>query len=81
MRPTVGRIVLFGPFKSNEQLEHPAIITRVWSDTLVNLVVFPDAAAPVIRLSVALLAADDQNGHYWRWPDRVDLASFPADAR
>ena len=39
MEPTIGRIV---QFKTEEGTVYPAIITRVWSPTMVNLQVFRD---------------------------------------
>jgi hypothetical protein len=72
-KPSLGRIVLFRAEHSNGATEHPAIITRVWSDTCVNLTVFPDYAAPVAKSSVAFSDdVDNPNGLYaWRWPPRV----------
>lgn len=73
MKPTIGRIVLF---KSNDpsQLgngaeEVPAIVTRVWSDSCVNLTVFRDFAPPLSVTSVNMaddFAASGQ-GVAWRW--------------
>jgi hypothetical protein len=50
-KPSLGRIVLFRSEPANGVNEHPAIITRVWSDTCVNLTVFLDAGAPFIATS------------------------------
>jgi hypothetical protein len=61
---------------TNGTREHPAIITRVWSDTCVNLTVFLDAVGPQVRNSVVLLpkmpkgVALDPANSGWRWPDR-----------
>lgn len=71
MKPSLGRIVLFGNELSNGALEHPAIITRVWSDACVNLLVFPDCAPPVAKTSVPLRPEGAESTYYWRWPDRV----------
>lgn len=55
----------------------PALITRVWSDTCVNLTIFPDNGVPYTRTSVYLLAdeaaADSPAGGSIRcyWPPRV----------
>ena len=56
---------------------HPAVITRVWSDTCVNLIVFFDATGPAVRTSATLLPDEVfvPNVHCsnsgWRWPERV----------
>ena len=74
MKPSPGRIVLFRSATANGQDEHPAIVTRVWSDTCVNLVVFLDnVPIPLSRTSVVQnedLTQGDQL-HAWRWPPRV----------
>jgi hypothetical protein len=72
-KPSIGRIVLFRTHASNGALEHPAIITRVWSDTCVNLSVFPDFGEPQPRTSVNQNESlDGPNQDYaWRWPPRV----------
>lgn len=79
-KPSVGRIVLFRQHASNGIVEHPAIITRVWSDTCVNLTVFPDCGVPITKSSVEIsdpprVAGDDAdlslNNYAWRWPPRV----------
>ncbi len=68
--PTIGRIVLFrGSAPLTDAREHPAVITRVWSDTLVNLLVFWDKNAPGAVTS----ARYDPDGadQTWRWPPRA----------
>lgn len=72
MKPSLGRIVLFRSYNSNGSIEHPAIITRVWSDTCVNLIVFLDMAIPMLKSSV--IQDEDvssDNNYAWRWPPRV----------
>lgn len=71
MKPSLGRIVLFRSLDSNGSLEHPAIITRVWSDVCVNLLVFPDNFLPVAKTSVVLEENDLGNMFAWRWPPKV----------
>lgn len=72
-KPSVGRIVLFRSVESNAQKEHAAIITRVFSDTCVNLTVFPDYGSPLVKSSVfqneSLEGGDQSNA--WRWPPRA----------
>lgn len=53
---------------------HPAIITRVWSDSCVNLIVFFDARGQAVRTSETRIdtPADTHNPNSgWRWPERV----------
>lgn len=72
-KPSIGRIVLFRSLESNGSSEHPAVVTRVWSDTCVNLTVFPDFGEPVLKTSVnqnETLDSPNQN-LAWRWPPRV----------
>mgnify|MGYP000853843108 CR=1 FL=1 len=77
MSPTKGRIVMFR-FGSKEvplsgSFEHPAIITRVWSDTMVNLLVFVDNAAPMAVTSIELHAEEPPHTGQracW-WPARA----------
>lgn len=72
-KPSVGRIVLFRSLESNGAKEHPAIITRVWSDGCVNLTVFPDYGEPVLKSSVtfAEISETTAESYAWRWPPRV----------
>jgi hypothetical protein len=54
---------------------HPAMITRVWADTCVNLLVFFDGAGESVRTSMQHLpdAVFAENRHCtnsgWRWPE------------
>ena len=72
-KPSLGRIVLYRSIESNSATEHPAIITRVWSDTCVNLLVFPDNSAPVVKTSASFNDQDFDADHayHWRWPPKV----------
>jgi len=67
MKPSIGRIVIFRSEDHNGVLEHPAIITRVWNDTCVNLLVFFDAGTASPRTSVTL----NHETYGWKWPERV----------
>lgn len=71
--PSVGRIVLFRSELSNGIREHAAIITRVWSPTCVNLTIFPDFGAVLLKTSVNQNEdpADTTQELAWRWPPRV----------
>lgn len=69
---TVSRIVIFhgGPaHEFNGTQEHPAIVTRVWSEDCVNLTVFPDGGPPFNASSVT--PADSGAVPGWSWPPRV----------
>lgn len=71
--PSVGRIVMHRGISSNAAIDHPAIITRVWSDVTVNLTIFPDNGSPECKTSVMLLADPKAEDAYtgWYWPIKV----------
>lgn len=85
MKPSVGRIVhtIVDPALNNGADVAPAIITRVWSDTTVNLRVMYDGASVDWITSASLHADEDaarervalgaspQKGHNAFWPPRV----------
>ena len=56
---------------------HPAIITRVFTDECVNLIVFFDAKGQEVKTSMCLLPDEvfAEGMHCtnsgWRWPERV----------
>jgi hypothetical protein len=62
---------------TNGTRTHPAMITRVWTDDCVNLLVFFDASAPMVMTSMTLLPNEvfAEGMHCtnsgWRWPERV----------
>lgn len=62
---------------TNGTREHPAIVTRVWTESCVNLCVFFDGLGPQPRSSVSLLAAlppgvrDESGASGWKWPERA----------
>ena len=71
MKPSIGRIVIHHGVQSNGEQRHPAIITRVWSDELVNLTVFPDNGFPISQTSQSLI--DPNEGLIgWYWPNKVE---------
>lgn len=70
-KPSIGRIVLVTDNDSNGVTEHPAIINRVWSDTCVNVTVFPDCGRPYCKTSVVMSETGESVKHQWRWPPRV----------
>lgn len=71
--PTVGRVVLFrskDPQMTGGATEVPALVTRVWSDTCVNLQVMRDGhgATPIGVTSVTYDDSDTMTSSYcWRW--------------
>jgi hypothetical protein len=74
-KPSLGRVVIvpMDPQANNGADESPAIITRVWTDTLVNVRVQPDhAGGTVVRTSVTLYDEKPENAaHCAWWPPRV----------
>jgi hypothetical protein len=89
MKPTIGRIVHYVQAKpasyqregEEKQLVHlPAIITAVWSDICVNLMVFTDGSNSEADgtnfrctkwvTSVTLNDDPTKAAHSWHWPER-----------
>ena len=74
--PTVGRIVLYHPTPgerggATDAPYFPAVITRVWSPTCVNLQVLTDAGQPFPVTSVQSSPAQGPAPERtWRWPPR-----------
>ncbi|MEU0039096.1 hypothetical protein [Streptomyces sp. NPDC006333] len=75
--PSVGRIVRvpMNPTTNNGASEAPAIITRVWNDTTVNVRILADAAPSKDdwRTSLVLVEslAEGDGLCRWNWPGRV----------
>lgn len=61
-KPAICRMVIY----HTEGGDYPAVITKVHSDTLVNLNIFHDTGGLVVRTSIALGAGIGQ----WSWPPR-----------
>jgi len=76
VKPSLGRVVLarVNPAENNGSDVAPAIITRVWSDVLVNVRVLLDGEGILWRTSVALCADEESarrpaaGGHAVYWP-------------
>ena len=84
---TVGRIVHLHPGTSAWALEKigtngnvgpvPAIVTRVWSESCINVTAFPDNAAPVLLTSVVKRTPAEAEqaaalgNMTWDWPERA----------
>jgi hypothetical protein len=68
MKPSIGRTVItIGIIHSNGTHEHPAIVTRVWSDqepseatVLCNLTVFPDCGTQAAITQGSVQIFDDR---------------------
>lgn len=75
MTPTVGRVVIFmqseRELPTNGTREHPAIITRVWTDDCINLKVFFDAGETANVTSVQRRGVAPEDEMSWDWPPRV----------
>lgn len=63
--PTLGRIVWVR--HPSLDMETAAIVTRVWSDTLINVMAFKDAVGPVPITSLTLDQEQENPDHGWRW--------------
>jgi hypothetical protein len=85
-KPSIGRIVHYVMSAANDQARHPgdhrpAIITRVWNDTCVNLQVFTDSindcdeglpgANGVLWKSSATHDETGKAEGSWHWPEYV----------
>lgn len=66
-----GRIVLF--WKSGIGHPSPALITRVQSDTVVNMYVFPEDGTEAYAINNIVRAPNpfDPLAHTWTWPPRL----------
>lgn len=71
MKPSLGRIVLVRNFAKPGN-ESPAMITRVWNDSCINVTVFPDCQLPFVLTSVVRDDNMDTPNMAWRWPPRVE---------
>lgn len=78
IKPTVGRMVHYYPSPCDDRLAIwgtgplAAMITHVWTERMVNLVVFDSEGKPFGRRSVPLLQDDDPalaGGMYCEWMD------------
>lgn len=78
MKPSIGRIVITFVHETmnNGTDVCPAVITRVWSDTMVNVRTINDSQNMEWKTSVSLFATEDEarasgNKHACFWPARV----------
>lgn len=75
MKPTVGRIVHYRQPDNEPAVNgtkvHAAIVTRVWSDSVVNLQVFFDSGPVEPVTSVEVERPEEEGaGRRWFWPPR-----------
>lgn len=75
-QPSVGRIVHVpvDPATSNGAVVAPAVVTRVWSETTINVRVLHDGESITWRTSVVYrenLDGIEGTPAVWTWPERV----------
>ena len=88
IKPSIGRVVWFQPSKPEDQplrdQPYAALVTYVWSDTMVNLAVFDQSGTPFSAMSVRLLQDDEEKpqfGHFAEWmPFQKGQAAKHAEA-
>jgi hypothetical protein len=73
--PSVGRVVLYHPTEAEREGRgggetYPALVTRVWSPTCVNLHVLADAG-PAFFVTSVEQARGRAPQRAWSWPPRV----------
>lgn len=66
MTPTVGRVVYFNNGTSEDPKLLASIISWVWSDTVINLMVIDPNGNPFSKTSVPLATVGDSAGK-WDW--------------
>ncbi len=78
MKPSIGRIVHF----VDSGYHYAAIITRVYSETIVDVTVFVpphspqtgvEAVRPVVQIAGVFFSASGETGT-WHWPEREEDA-------
>ncbi len=81
MKASLGRIVLVTgkPVEANGTATVPAIVTRVWSDDLVNVTAFRDIAGEPQRLTSIKIHQDEDSARAWvaEDPNRSVAAYWP----
>lgn len=66
--PCLGETVLVGTLEQhNGSSEHPAIVTKVWDNHVVNVMVMPDAGTPFAMTSVVRNETDLVRAVHWRF--------------
>jgi hypothetical protein len=70
MVPSIGRIVHFTQSHNILNIWHPAIVTKVWDNHIVNLHVFFDEQPSQVK-SWVYSQDTTQNSMSWKWPDKI----------
>jgi len=74
MKPTMGRIVIYKQAAHeaphNATREHPAIVTHVYTDDYVNLMVFFDSGPVAACTSIHRTGVALEGSPSWDWPQR-----------
>lgn len=76
--PSIGRIVQvpMDPAENNGSTIAAAVITRVWTDTMINVRILADSQETPWRTSVSYVdelpePTEGTPAHVWTWPARV----------
>lgn len=69
MKPSIGRIVHF----VENGIHFAAIVTKIWSDTCINLYVFDDGSGNLSsNTKTSVVYYEDASQDYtWHWPEKV----------
>jgi hypothetical protein len=71
MKPSIGRIVHYTTDVDDTRAHYAAIVTHVWSDTHVNLFVFPQGSShDGAHSGVKTWVLFDSGTYSWHWPER-----------
>ena len=74
MTPTIGRVVIFTQAEGEQPFNcarvHPAIVTRVANEHVVNLCVFLDGNPTAPYTSVPHASVAPPGSQSWDWPPR-----------
>jgi hypothetical protein len=71
-----GRIVIVKGIRSNGTDEHPAIVTRVWSESCCNCTVFLDAQPPKPYCSIKLYKSREEADAALNNSSGTDVVAF-----
>lgn len=88
IKPTIGRVVWYHPSPADAVAKnpgdiHPALVTKVWSDSSINLAIFDSNGVPYPRTSVLLVQDGEPSpaSGYAEWmPYQIGQAARTAQA-